>query len=113
MSAGAAQRGLLAPFAVRLRGAPVDVVAAAGVHAAHVDALDRAGLGALEARLALERAVLVIEELEAAAELVRRIEPHLRVPDGDLGLEELAQGQAHPAHDPEAGDQAHAIASIS
>ena len=49
----------------------MDVVAAARVDAAHVDALDRAGLRALEAGLALDRAPLVVEELEPAAELVR------------------------------------------
>ena len=51
----------------------MDVVATAGVHAAHVDALDRAGLGALEAGLALERAPLVVEQLQAAAELGRDV----------------------------------------
>ena len=68
--AGAPQRRLVAPLAVRLGRAPVDVVAALRVDPAHVDALDRAGLGALEAGLALERAPLVVEQLEAAAELV-------------------------------------------
>ena len=92
--AGAAQRRFLAPLAVGLGRAPVDVVAAARVDAAHVDALDRAGLGALEAGLALERAPLVVEELEPAAELVRDVEPHLGVHDRDLRLEEAAQGQA-------------------
>ena len=72
-AAGPAERGLLAALAVRLGRAPVDVEAALGVHAAHVDALDGAGLGALEARLALERAVLVVQELQAAAELGRDV----------------------------------------
>ena len=69
--AGAPQRRFLAALAVGLGRAPVDVIAAARVHPAHVDALDRAGLGALEAGLALERAPLVVEELQPAAELVR------------------------------------------
>ena len=85
----------------------MDVVAAAGIHAAHVDALDRAGLGALEAGLALERAPLVVQQLQAAPELGRDVEPHLRVHDRDLGLEEAAQGQGHALHDAEAGDEAH------
>ena len=72
-AAGAAERRLLAPLAVRLGRAPVDVEAALGVDAAHVDALDGAGLRALEARLALERAVLVVQELEPAAELGRDV----------------------------------------
>ena len=72
-AAGPAERGLLAPLAVRLGRPPVDVEAALGVHAAHVDALDRARLGALEAGLALERAVLVVQELQAAAELGRDV----------------------------------------
>ena len=66
-SAGAAQGALLAALGVLLGRAPVDVVAVAGVHAAHVDALDGAGRRALEAGLALERAGLVVEEDEAAA----------------------------------------------
>ena len=77
--AGATQRGFLAPLAVRLGRAPVDVVAAARIDAAHVDAFDRAGLGALEARLALERAPLVVEQLQPAAELRRDVE---RAPPG-------------------------------
>ena len=71
--AGPADRGLLAALAVRLGRAPVDVEAALGVDAAHVDALDRARLRALEAGLALERAVLVVQQLEAAAELGRDV----------------------------------------
>ena len=63
----------LAPLAIRLGRAPMDVEAALGVEAAHVDALDGAGLGALEAGLALERPVLVVEELEAAPELGRDV----------------------------------------
>jgi hypothetical protein len=59
--AGAAERRFLAALSVRLGRAPMDVVATARVHAAHVDALDGAGLGALEAGLALQRAVLVVQ----------------------------------------------------
>ena len=88
--AGAAQRGLLAPLGVLLGRAPVDVVAVAGVHAAHVDALDRAGRRALEAGLALERAGLVVEQDQPAAVARRDVVELLRVLDGDLGPERLA-----------------------
>jgi hypothetical protein len=43
--------------------------------AAHVDAFDRAGLGALEAGLALESAELVVEQLQPAAEADRDVGP--------------------------------------
>ena len=105
--ARAAQGRLLAPLPVRLGRAPMDVVAAARVDAAHVDALDRAGLGALEAGLALERAPLVVEQLQPAAELVRRVAPVLRILDRDLGLEEAAEGQRHALRDAETRDEAH------
>ena len=85
----------------------MDVIAAARVDAAHVDAFDRAGLRALEAGLALDRAPLVVEELEAAAELVRDRGALFRVLDGDLGLEEAAQGERHPLGDAEARHEAH------
>ena len=85
----------------------MDVVAALRVDAAHVDALDRAGLGALEAGLALERAVLVVEELQAAAELDRDVRRHLGVLDRDRRLEEAAQGEGHALDEAEAGDEAH------
>src|SRR4029078_7005683 len=75
--AGPSQRALVAPFAVRLGRTPVDVEATLRVEPTHVDALDGAGLGALEARLALDRAVFVVEELEPAAELVGDVETHL------------------------------------
>ncbi|OGO56588.1 MAG: hypothetical protein A2V84_12860 [Chloroflexi bacterium RBG_16_70_13] len=88
----------------------MDVEAALRVEAAHVDALDRAGLGALEAGLALERAVLIVEELEAAPELGRDVGLLLRVADRRLRLEEAAQGQGHAPGDPEAGDEAHGAA---
>src|SRR6185369_4011147 len=97
----------LASLAVCLRGSPVDVEAAAGVDPAHVDALDGAGLGALEAGLALERAPLVVQQLEPATELWRRVAAILRVLDRHLRLEETAQGQRHPLGDTEARDQAH------
>jgi hypothetical protein len=104
--AGPAHRRLLAPLAVRLRWAPMDVEPALGVHAAHVDALDRARLGALEAGLALERAVLVVQELEPAAEADRDVGRHLGVHDRCLRGEEAAQGQRHPLDHPEAGHEA-------
>jgi hypothetical protein len=85
----------------------MDVEAALRVDPAHVDALDRAGLGTLEARLALQRAVLVVEELEAAAELVRDVRLDLGVLDRRLRLEEAAQGQRHAADDAEARDADH------
>ena len=106
-AAGPAERGLLAALAVGLRRAPVDVEAALRVHPAHVDALDRAGLGALEAGLALERAVLVVQELEAAAELGRDVRVLLGPHDRGLGLEEPPQGQAHAADQAHARDDAH------
>ena len=65
--AGAAQRGLLAALGVLLGRPPVDVEAVARVNAAHVDALDGACGGALEAGLALERAEFVVEQQQAAA----------------------------------------------
>ena len=104
---GAAERGFLASFAVGLGGAPMDVEAAPGVDPAHVDALDRAGLGALEAGLALERAPLVVEQLETAAELGRRLDPHLGVHDRDLRLEEAAERERHALRDAEARHEAH------
>ena len=51
--------------------------------------------------------VLVVEQLEAAPELVRDVEPHLGVHDGDLRLEEPAQRQGHALRDAEAGDEGH------
>src|SRR5204863_9650669 len=81
----------------RLGGAPVDVIAAAGVDAAHVDALDRAGLGALEAGLALERAPLVVQQLQAAAVLGRDVGVLLRPHDRGLGREETPLGHAYAA----------------
>ena len=101
--AGPPQRRLLAPLAVRLGRAPVDVVAALRVDAAHVDALDRAGLGALEARLALQRAVLVVEELEPAAELggtSRRTSGYLIVAFGSKNRRSVRR---HALDDAEAG----------
>jgi hypothetical protein len=106
-AAGTAERRLLAALSVGLGCPPVDVEAALGVHATHVDALDRAGLGALEAGLALERAVLVVEQLQAAAELGRDVGVLLGPHDGGLGLEEPPQGQAHAADQAHAGNEAH------
>src|SRR5439155_3785745 len=106
----APERRLSAPLAVRLGGAPVDVVAALRVDAAHVDALHRARLGALEARLALQRAVLVVQELQAAPELRRHLLPDLRVADRRLRLEEADEGRRHAPGDPETGQEAHALA---
>src|SRR3954469_2619040 len=103
----ATQRGLLTPLAVRLRRAPVNVEASLGVDPAHVDALDRARLGALEARLALQRPVLVVQQLEPTAVLGRVIGLDLGVLDRRLRLEEPPQGQRHPAEHPEAGYKAH------
>ena len=97
----------LAALAVRLGRAPVDVVPTARVDAAHVDALDRACLGALEARLALERAPLVVQQLEAAAELVRDVETNLGIHDGDLRLEESPKGERHALDQAETRDKAH------
>src|SRR5437667_236202 len=105
--AGSAQRRFLAPLAVRLRGPPVDVVATLRVDAAHVDALDRAGLGALEARLALQRPVLVVQQLEPAPELRRDVEADLGIADRRLRLEELLQRQGHAHGDAEPGESAH------
>ena len=105
--AGSPEGGFLAPLGVRLGRAPVDVEATLRVEAAHVDALDRAGLGALEAGLALERAPLVVQELQPAAELRRDLGRILGVEVGHLRLEEPAQGQGHAADDAEAGDGAH------
>ena len=85
----------------------MDVVAAARVDAAHVDALDRARLGALEAGLAFERAPLVVQQLQASAELRRDLVPLLGVLDRHLRLEEAAQGQRHALHDAESGYEAH------
>jgi hypothetical protein len=82
-------------------------VAALRVDAAHVDALDRAGLGALEAGLALERAVLVVEQLQAAAVLDRDVGVHLRVPDRHGRLEEAPEREGHALEEAEAGDHAH------
>src|SRR6185503_13970948 len=103
--AGPPQRRLLAPLAVLLGRAPVDVEAALGIDAAHVDALDGARLRALEARLALQRAVLVIQQLEAAAEARRDVRGHLRVHHRGLGLEEPAQRQGHALDQAEPRDQ--------
>jgi hypothetical protein len=105
--AGTAQGRLVAPLAVGLGRAPMDVVAALRVDAAHVDALDWAGLGTLEAGLALERPPLVIEQLEAAAELVRDVGLHLGVFDRRLRLEEAAQGERHALDDAEARGRDH------
>src|SRR4029079_19517795 len=101
------QGRLVAPLAVGLGRAPVDVVAAFRVHPAHVDALDRAGLRALEASLALQRPVLVVEQLEAAAELVRDVEAHLGVPDRRLRLEEPPERQAHALDEADTGEPDH------
>ena len=110
LAPGAPQGRLLASLAVRLRRAPVNREAAPRVAAAHVDALDGAGLGALEAGLALERAVLVVEQLQPAAVLHRDVGRHLRVADRDLRREELPEGQRHPLKDPHPGHEAHAPA---
>src|SRR6185295_13928838 len=101
------ERGFLASLVVRLRSAPVDVEPATRVDTAHVDALDRARLGALEAGLALERAPLVVQQLQASAELRRDHVPLLRVLDRHLRLEEAAQGQRHALHDAESRYEAH------
>ena len=69
------------------------------------------GLRALEARLALERAPLVVQQLEPAAELVRDVEAHLRVLDRHLGLEEATKGQGHALDDAKAGDERHRLSS--
>ena len=105
--AGAAQGRLLAPFAVLLGGAPVDVVAVARVDAAHVDAFDGARLGALEARLALERPGLVVQQQEAAAMARRDRVDLLRVLHRGLEAQHVAEGQGHPLQDPQAGHEAH------
>src|SRR6185436_13790316 len=73
-----------------------------------VDAFDRAGLGALEAGLALERAVLVVQQLEAAAELGRDVGRLLGPANGRLGREEALEGEPHAAHEAHARDGAHA-----
>jgi hypothetical protein len=85
----------------------VDVEAAFRVDPAHVDALDRAGLRALEAGLALQRAVLVVEELQTAAEPGRIVGADLRVADRRLRLEEPPKRERHALHDAEAGDERH------
>ena len=77
------------------------------VKPAHVDALDGAGLGALEARLALDVAELVVEQLEPAAEADGDVGGGLGVLDGRLGREEPAHGQRHALRDAEAWDEAH------
>ena len=91
----------------------MDVVPAAGVDAAHVDAFDRAGLGALETGLALECAPLVVQELEATTELVRDVEAHLGVHHGDLRLEEAPKREGHALHEAETGDEAHRPSSLT
>jgi len=85
----------------------MNVEAAPRVKAAHVDALDRAGLGALEARLALDVAQLVVEQLQPAAEANGHVRRHLRVLDGGLWGKETAQRQRHSLGDAEAGNEAH------
>ena len=106
--AGAAQGRLLAPLAVLLGRAPVDVVAVAGVHAAHVDALDGAGLRALEAGLALQRAGLVVEQQEAAAMARRDRVDLFRVLHGRLEAQHVAEGEGHALDDARGpGTEAH------
>ena len=105
--AGPAQGRFLAPLAVGLGRAPVDVVAALRVDAAHVDALDRAGLGALEARLALERAPLVVEQLQAAAELVRDVGRTSGYMTVTFGSKNRRRVRRHALDDAEAREEAH------
>ena len=66
-SPGPSQRRLLASLGVLLGRAPVDVEPVLGVDAAHVDDLDGARRRALEARLALEIARLVVQQQQPAA----------------------------------------------
>ncbi len=65
--ARAPQGRFLASLGVLLGRSPVDVHPVLGVDPAHVDDLDRAGHGALEAGLALEVAGRVVEQHQAAA----------------------------------------------
>ena len=83
------------------------VEAALGVVAAHVDAFHRAGLGALEAGLALDVAELVVQQLQPAAEADGHVGPGLGVLDRGLRLEEAAQRQRHALRDAEARNEAH------
>ena len=66
------------------------------VGAAHVDALDRTCLCALETGLALQRAVFVGNEFESAAVAWSNVWFYLWIHDGALRLEEARERQAHP-----------------
>src|SRR5450759_3835432 len=85
----------------------MDVEAAPRVKAAHVDALDRTCLGALEACLAFDVAQLVVEQLQSAAEPDGHVWRGFRVLDRGLGGKEAAQRQRHSLGDAEAGNEAH------
>src|SRR5664280_1844484 len=87
--------------------APMDVEAAPGVKAAHVDAFDRTGRGALEACLALDVAQLVVEQLQPAAEPDGHVRRSFGVLDRGLWRKEAAKRQRHSLGDAEAGDEAH------
>src|SRR5262249_53760726 len=56
--------------------------------------------------LALQGAVLVVQQLEASAELGRDVRGHLRVRDRGLRLEEPPKGEGHALDQPEAGHDA-------
>ncbi len=106
---------LLAPLGVLLGRAPVDVVAVARVHAAHVDALDGAGGGALEAGLALEGAGLVVEQDEPAAVPRRDVVDDLGILHRDLGSAAPGGRRTHALDDAQAGDavRPHRLSSLT
>ena len=103
-SAGAPQRALFTAFGVLLGSTPVHVVAVACIDAAHVDALDGAGCGALETGLALERAGLVVEQDEAAAVAWTDVIDDFGVAHRQAGLEDLPHGEGHALEDGQPGD---------
>jgi hypothetical protein len=66
-----------------------------GVGATHVNALDWACLRALETGFALQRAVLVGDQLESAAVARRNVWLHLWIHDRAFWLEETRQRKTH------------------
>ena len=102
--AGAAQGRLFAALGVLLRGPPVHVVAVARVHATHVDALDGAGLRALEAGFALECAGFVVDEDEPTTVARADLVDDLGIAHGEVRAKDLAHGEDHALDDGQPGD---------
>ena len=88
---------------VDLRHAVADPVALR-VEAAHVDGLDRADLGALEADLALVLAERVVDQVEPSPPAVGDGRALLGVLARDLGREEVPERDRHALGDADSGE---------